>query len=195
MDILRVGVALWLLRPLYLLTEVVVAAATTGGYSFVDDTVSDLGAVTCTAAYCSPRHALMNGAFIGFGALLAVGAVLLAAHIGRWATVLLVVAGLGSVAVGLAPVDTQPDLHVLVATPLFVAQPLALLLLGRRVGGRLGHAVVATAALTAVGAVGFVLVGDGAGAGALERLALWPVLVAPAVVAVWLLRRTPAEPT
>jgi hypothetical membrane protein len=179
----RLGVTLWLLRPAYVAAELVVAAATTGGYSFADDTVSDLGALGCDTAYCSPRHALMNGSFVGFGVLLALGALLLAPRIGRVATVLLVVAGASSVGVGLAPVDQDAGLHTLVATPLFVLQPLALLVLARVLRGRraLSVGLLATAVVTAAGAAGFVLA-DG-GAGALERLALWPVLAALAAVA------------
>ena len=94
-------------------------------------------------------------------------------------------------ATGLAPLDQDGTLHALAATPLFLAQPLALLLLGRRVRPdrpRLGTALIATGALTAAAAVGFVLSGDGASGGALERLALWPVLFGLAAFA-WTQRR------
>ena len=67
----RLGALALLLRPTYIATEVVTAAATTGGYSFVSDSVSKLGEVGCSAAYCSPRHAVMNGSFMGYGVLLA----------------------------------------------------------------------------------------------------------------------------
>ncbi|WP_170286149.1 DUF998 domain-containing protein [Nocardioides rubriscoriae] len=186
----RWGIALWLLRPTYVATEVVVAAATTGGYRFADDTVSDLGAIGCDAAYCSPWHAVMNVSFVGYGVLLALGALLLAPRIGRTATVLLVVAGLSSVGVGLAPVDQDAGLHTLVATPLFVVQPLALAVLARvlRHQRGLARALLATAVVTAAGAVGFILRDGAAGAGALERLAIWPVLAALAAVALTLRR-------
>ena len=177
--------ALWLVRPAYVAAELVVAAATTGGYSFADDTVSDLGAVGCDAAYCSPRHTAMNGSFVAFGVLLAVGALLLAPRIGRLATALLVVAGASSIGVGLAPVDQDAGLHTLVATPLFVVQPAALLTLAWVLRERraLSLTLVSTAAVTAAGAVGFVLTDGGAGTGVFERLALWPVLGALAAVA------------
>lgn len=175
----RLGALLFLLRPTYVAAEVVTAAATTGGYSFVADSVSRLGEVGCTAAYCSPRHEVMNGAFIGYGLALAGGALLLAKPLGRWVTALLVVSGLSSYATGLAPLDQDATLHALAATPLFVAQPLALLLLGhrvRRTRPRVGTALRATGVLTAAAAAAFVLSGEGAAGGALERLALWPVL-------------------
>lgn len=188
----RLGALVFLVRPTYIATEFVTAAATTGGYSFVADSVSRLGEVGCSAAYCSPRHEVMNGSFVGFGVLMAGGAVLLARPLGPWVTGLLVISGASSVATGLAPLDQDAALHVLAATPLFVAQPLALLVLGhrlRRTQPRLAKALAATGVLTAAAAVGFVLSGeDGAAAGALERLALWPVLLGLAGFA-WTHRR------
>ena len=175
----RVGALALLLRPAYVAVELAVAAATTGGYSLLADSVSRLGEAGCTAAYCSPRHELMNGAFLGFGVLLAGGAALLARPLGPWVTGLLVVSGLSSVATGLAPLDADVTLHALAATPLFVAQPVALLLLGERLRDdrpRLARALLATGAVAAVAALGFVLSDGGPATGALERLALWPVL-------------------
>ncbi len=179
------GAALWAVRPVYVAIELVVAGLTTGSYSIVDDTVSDLGALGCSADFCSPAHALMNGTFVGVGALLAGGALLLAPRTGRSVTALLVVSGVSTVATGLAPVDVDPRLHALAATPLFVCQPLALVVLGRRLRAsrpRTSTALVVIGAVTAAGAVGFIASGD-TGAGAWERLALWPVIGALAAVA------------
>ena len=70
-------------------------------------------------------------------------------------------------------------LHALAATPLFVAQPIALLALGHRLREdrpRLAKGLLATGLLTAAAAVGFIVSGDDRAGGALERLALWPVL-------------------
>lgn len=181
---------LWLLRLAYVVIELFVVAAT-DGYHLVDDTVSDLGTAECGPGFCSPRHELMNGTFIGIGLLLAVGAVLLAPRLGRLVTVLLVVAGLSSVATGYVPVDQDPSLHALVAAPLFVCQPLALLLLGRTLrptNPRVAAALVVTGLMAAAGAAGFVL--GVAGTGVLERLALWPVLGAFAAAGVVLARQT-----
>lgn len=175
----QLGALVFLLRPTYVLTEVVTAAATTGGYSFVSDSVSKLGEVGCSDGYCSPRHEVMNGSFMGYGVALAGGALLLAKPLGPWVTALLVVSGASSYATGLAPLDQDATLHALAATPLFVAQPLALLLLGARVREdrpRLAKALLATGAVTAAAAVGFILSGEGRAGGALERAALWPVL-------------------
>lgn len=175
----QLGAVAFLLRPTYIATEVVTAAATTGGYSFVADSVSKLGEVGCSDAYCSPRHEVMNGSFMGYGVLLAGGALLLARPLGPWVTGLLVVSGASSYATGLAPLDQDATLHAIAATPLFVAQPLALMGLGHRIGHdqpRLAKALLATGIVTAAAAVGFIVSGDEQAAGALERLALWPVL-------------------
>ena len=175
----QLGAVAFLLRPTYIATEIVTAAGTTGGYSFVSDSVSKLGEVGCSEAYCSPRHEVMNGSFMAYGVLLAGGALLLARPLGPWVTGLLVVSGVSSYATGLAPLDQDAALHAVAATPLFVGQPLALLLLGWRVRDerpRLSRALLATGAVTAAAAVGFVLSGEERAAGALERLALWPVL-------------------
>ena len=175
----RLGAIAFLLRPTYIATEIVTAAATTGGYSFVSSSVSRLGEVGCTESYCSPRHAVMNGSFMAYGVLLAGGALLLMRPLGPWVTALLVVSGASSYATGLVPLDQDATLHAIAATPLFVGQPLALLLLGLRVRDerpRLSKALLATGAVTAAAAVGFIVSGDDRAGGALERLALWPVL-------------------
>jgi hypothetical membrane protein len=176
----RWGALALLVRPAYIAIELVVAAATTGGYSVVADSVSRLGEVGCSAAYCSPHHELMNGSFMVFGALLAGGAVLLARSLGPWVTGLLVVSGLSSVATGLAPLDHDATRHAIAAAPLFVAQPIALILLGARCRNDrpgLAWALLTAGAVTAAAAALFVLSGDRPTSGALERLALWPVLV------------------
>ena len=191
----RWGAVALLVRPAYVAAELVVAAATTGSYSLLADSVSRLGESGCAAAYCSPRHDLMNGSFVAFGVLLAGGAVLLTRSVGPVVTGLLVVSGLSSVATGLAPLDRDVTLHAIAAGPLFVAQPAALLLLGARVAEerpRLGRALQVTGAVTGAAALGFVLGGDGPVTGALERLALWPVLGGLAAYAWTVLR--PATP-
>jgi hypothetical membrane protein len=176
----RWGAVALLVRPAYIAAELVVVAATTGGYSVVSDSVSQLGEVGCSAAYCSPRQELMNGSFVGFGALLVCGAVLLSRTLGPWIAGLLVASGLSSVATGLAPLDQDATLHAIAAAPLFAAQPIALIILGARMrdeAPRLAGALVAAGGLTGAAAVSFLLSGGGPASGALERLALWPVLI------------------
>lgn len=169
----RWGARLWLARPVYFLVELVVATAY-AGYSFLDDTVSELGATST-----SPWHTTMNVAFVGFGLLMAAGAVLQRERHGAAVTVLLVVAGLGSAAVGLAPLDVRPGLHVLAAAPVFVTQPVALVLLGRRQGW---PALVLAGVISALAGIAFVALDLPQGTGAVERVALWPTFVALALL-------------
>jgi hypothetical membrane protein len=172
-------------------------------YSFANSTVSDLGDTACRQVrgdvLCSMWHAGMNLAFVWFGCTLVVGALLLGSRLlpGRAGTAAVVawcVSGLGSVGVGLFPVNEDAATHGMVALPIFVAQPLAIALMGvslrhRHPRAALGAYVVAAASL--VGAAGFgLLVGDDSGPiGTLERLALWPGYVWVCVVA--LTCRTP----
>lgn len=167
-------------------------------YSFAGSTVSDLGNTSCRQVrgdlLCSPWHAGMNTAFIWFGTTLALGALLwgsrhLPGRAGRASVVLWCVSGIGSIGVGLVPVNEDPTTHSLVALPIFFAQPAAVLLLGlslRSTWPRLAAGSYVVAALSVVGAAGFgVLVGgDSSVIGAFERLALWPGYVWVSVVAV-----------
>ncbi len=187
---------MWVVRPAYFAAEIAVAAWSTARYSFVDNTISDLGAVECTSIrrfgdavpVCSPAHDLLNASFIVFGALMALGAVLLHGRFGRgWLaltlTALLVVSGVSSIATGLTPLDVHRDGHVLAAGPLFVAQPIALIVLGLLLRSRrpgTGSVLIATGALCAVAAGAFI--GIDHAVGVTERIALWPVFVALAVV-------------
>jgi hypothetical membrane protein len=136
----------------------------------------------------------MNAAFAWFGLTLVVGALAygtrrLPGRSGRAATALWCLAGAGSIGVGLFPVVEDPTMHAVVAWPIFVAQPLALLLTAvsvwatrRRVAMLLGVLTVAST----VGSIGFGLrVGDDTSfIGAFERLALWTGYLGVCVVAV-----------
>jgi hypothetical membrane protein len=186
----------WALQPLYVLIEVVIGLRASADYSFADSTISDLGNTACRQVrgdeLCSPWHVGMNVAFAWFGVTLALGALLwgthrLAGRAGRASVALWCVAGVGSIGVGLFPVNEDPTAHGLVALPIFVAQPLALLLMGislRTHRPRTATATFVATALAATGSIGFGLVvgDDVAGIGALERLALWTGYVWVSVV-------------
>lgn len=196
------------MQPLYIVLEVVVGLQASASYSFADSTISDLGDTRCrgldTQLRCSPWHSGMNVGFVYFGCTLALGAVLFGAVVlgprpaGRMlktSVVLWPISGLGSIGVGLFPVNEQPQLHTLAALPVFLAQPAALFTLGlalltrRR---RFAHATLAVATLSAVGTAGFftlVLVDGSSGVGAFERLALWPGYLWVCVTAVTLRRK------
>lgn len=187
---MHAGALMLLVQPLYILAELITATAVIAPYSLVDNTISDLGATTCTTigygvgpvAVCSPWHLLVNGAFIVFGLLMTVGTVLLRgwfprARVSTAALVLWVVSGLSSIGTGLTPLDQALELHVLVSLPVFLTQPLALLLSGLALRGRPGLAgsALALGAISLAATVAFFAVpAGGAFGGLLERLALWP---------------------
>ncbi|MER7169696.1 DUF998 domain-containing protein, partial [Micromonospora sp. NPDC000207] len=120
MSLHRLGVVAWLVQPLYLVAEIVTATAVGVPYSFVDNTISDLGASACTTvaypfgdvAVCSPWHLVLNTAFVVTGVLMVVGALLVRHPVaGGWVRWLWVVAGLSSVGTGLVPLDRDLDLQ------------------------------------------------------------------------------------
>ncbi|MFC3950904.1 DUF998 domain-containing protein [Aeromicrobium fastidiosum] len=181
-----------------MLTEVIVGLRASADYSFAGSTVSDLGNTACRQVrgdvLCSPWHAGMNVAFIWFGCTLIAGALMLGlrhlpGRLGTASVAMWCVSGAGSIGVGLFPVNAEPGVHGVVALPIFVAQPLAVLLGGlalRATRPGLARSAYVVTALSAVGAIGFgaVVGSDAATIGALERLALWPGYVWVSVVAV-----------
>ncbi len=205
----RVGLAMWLVQPLYLVAEIASANAVTVTYSMLDNSVSELGATTCTSierAYgslpvCSPAHLLFNAALVVFGIMTALGAITVRRS---WppgpaataATVGWVLGGLSSVGSGLAPLDRQPTLHSVFWVSLLIFQSGALLLTGLLARGRspvIGWvgAVAGAAAIAAVVILGVWLGGNDGGL--LERLALWPAhLWLP--LAAWMLSRSAPVP-
>lgn len=205
--LLLVGAAAWLVQPLYVVAEVVAAAASTAPYSVLDQTISDLGATTCTEVeypygpveVCSPAHLFVDGGLVLSGVLLAVGAVLLARTVlprrrsTTAATVAWGVAGASAVATGLVPVDRDLVLHSVVALPALVAQPVALLLLGASLRGwsaRLALPTVLVGVVSVVGAVAFLVTAtEPALTGFWERLGFWPTYLWLPVVAAALLAR------
>jgi hypothetical membrane protein len=203
-----VGAAAWLVQPAYLLVELAVAAVAltaSAGYSLRDDTISSLGQVTCApghggsaVAVCSPAHLWLDAAFILFGLLRALGGILLTHRLARRsartvAAVCWVVSGVASAAVGVAPVDALPAVHSLVAAPVFVLQPLAVLATSAALRRSAAPAWLATAglvvgALTGVVAIAFAArIGSPTWVGGLERLALWPAYPWLGVVGWWAL--------
>lgn len=205
----RIPYGAWLAQPGYLVAEVLLALVAGVGYSLADDTISALG-TTCdspAATGCSSAPWAMNLAFVAFGLLQAVGAVPLlrsrpaphgdveavrGARVVGW---LWVVAGVSSVGVGLAPVDAHPTLHSLVALPVFVAQPLALLLHARWLTtGRLRLVGTALGLAAALGALAFGgLLGADTWSGAAERLAIWPAKLWLPLAAAALVRHGAAD--
>jgi hypothetical membrane protein len=193
------GYAAWLAQPAYLAAEAGLAVTAGVGYSLRDDTISALGTACDPGEVgCSSAPLAMNVVFVLFGVLQAVGAFPRLRDRRSEALVgwLWVVAGLGSVGVGLLPVDTRPTAHALVALPVFAAQPLALLLHARlQPPGAVRRAGLLLATVALVGVACFVaLLGHDQWVGLAERAAIWPAKLWLPLVAVATAGRLRPEP-
>lgn len=201
---LRLGAALWLAQPLYLVVELIAAAVSMAPYSLLHRTISDLGATTCTTigypsqdvAVCSPAHLVANASFVLFGLAMAVGALLLRPWLPRSrlttaALALWVVAGLSSIGSGLTPLDQLLELHVLVSTPGIVLSGVATALTGvvLRSWARHWWWLVLAGTVSALAGALMVVRLEVQWGGLIERMALWPSFAVCAVVALAVLRR------
>ncbi|MPQ99034.1 DUF998 domain-containing protein [Modestobacter sp. I12A-02628] len=166
----------WLLTLQFFVVEAV-AAAGFGGYSRVDDVISDLG----TAA--SPDAGLMNASFLLQGLLIAAGTVLLVpvlkAGAARTAGGLLVVAALGVLLVGFAPSDGNGTLHGIGAAAYLLGGGAGLIALAYAVRPRSEALGTTLALLGLLGIVGTIFFATGVtglvGEGGTERLAAYVV--------------------
>jgi hypothetical membrane protein len=172
----------------YFIVQVVVAGASTVGYSWSGNTISDLGNTRC-ARYsgrpvCSPLHLLMNASFVVLGLGMCAGAVLLSrAVVGKTSVAragfgCLELAGLGTIVVGLFPENTVAGLHLIGAALPFVLGNLGVVLVGAWLPG-LGRGLRGFSLLAGcVGLVGLPLFLShrylGIGTGGMERLTAYP---------------------
>lgn len=134
-----VGPALWILSLQYLITQLVVAIGWQTPYSILKNTISDLGNTVCGAydgrQVCSPLHPLMNVSFVVLGMTMLVGAVLIYQEFRKniGSTIgftFMILAGLGTILVGLSPENNASDLHFLGAMLPFVIGNIGMVVLG-----------------------------------------------------------------
>jgi hypothetical membrane protein len=120
-----VGAGCWLLTVAYFIVQPVVAAAWQPPYDVTANTISDLGITGCgdfrqfddrVIYACSPRHALMNTAFVVVGLLTSAGALLTRdlwprRRLATVGVAFVVLAGVGGILLGLAPADVNLAAH------------------------------------------------------------------------------------
>lgn len=176
-----VGALAWTLACGYLMAEVLSAGAWTTPYSFVHNSISDLGVTTCTAMSCSPLHALMNLSFVAMGLLMIVGALLLRGHLPhgrlhRWVVALTVITGLSTAATGLFPTNHGPMIHLAAVLPGFVARHIVLVLLAWGLWNHRRWAALWSTACALAGLAGAVLLAfPRVHFGVTERIILYPL--------------------
>lgn len=181
---MHVGGAAWTLIALYFVAEFVTARAWPTPYAVSSNSVSNLGATGCDAAtLCSPLHAVINTAFILTSMLIVIGALTLrdlipASRYRSAALVSLTVTSASGALTGLVPVDVDPDLHFLVATPTFAARNAAMVFVALALVGRWRIFSLWTGLCCSVGCVGVAaILVPGTSFGITERISLYPFTV------------------
>lgn len=134
-----VGPAFWIASIQFFITMLLVALAWPTHYSFLNNTISDLGNTACgvySGRYvCSPQHAWMNASFIVLGTTMVAGSTLIYQEfrksLGSAAGfTFMALGGIGTIIVGIFAENTISSLHVFGATLPFVIGNMALLVLG-----------------------------------------------------------------
>ncbi|HEX8390407.1 MAG TPA: DUF998 domain-containing protein [Candidatus Saccharimonadales bacterium] len=133
------GSALWISSLQFFVVQLIVASAWTTPFYYGMHYISDLGNTTCgpfAGLYvCSPLHWLMNLSFVVFGVTIALGAALLYKTFrpNALSTIgfgLLVLSGIGTVLVGLAPENVNSLVHYIGAVLGLLLGNIALLFIG-----------------------------------------------------------------
>jgi hypothetical membrane protein len=184
----RWGGLAWVLTLQFFVVETI-AALRFGGYSYRNDTISDLGTAV------SPARWAMNGSFIVQGLLMVAGALLLGPGLsgngGRLARVLLTVSGIGVLLVGVFPSDGNGTVHGIVAGAHLMGGAIGLVALAYGVRPRSEELGTTLAVLGLVGIIGTIFFGSAVflflGEGGMERVAAYvlPLGLAAAGAALW----------
>ncbi len=185
------GPAVWMASVLYFVAQIFVGWIWNPPYSFVDNTISDLGNSACGpfggSYVCSPRNLWMDAGFIGLGVVMAAGSLLLHQEFTErdrrerrfsfLGFLCLGLGGLGAILVGLRPENTVRVLHVTGAGFAIGVGNVGILLigLGVRLPARLRGYSICFSLLSLVALLLFACHRYfGLGAGGMERVAAYP---------------------
>jgi hypothetical membrane protein len=181
-----IGPIMWVLSIQYFLVQIIVGERWAIPYSITQNTISDLGNTNCgqySGRYiCSPLHSLMNASFIMLGTFMAVGALFIYQEFRETKLALLgfsfmLLAGLGTLMVGLFPENTTLHLHTIGAFFPFLLGNLGILILGIALDlPRILHTYTIITAVVALTGLVFFLTNHylGLGIGGMERITLYP---------------------
>jgi hypothetical membrane protein len=172
------GAGWWALCFQFFVAEQIARMGWPGHYSMTGNWISDLGAAN------SPRHWVMNVSFVLQGVLISVGAILMrrlfpAKLSYRVALLLFLVSGLGVLVVGLAPEDSDAQVHRVAALAHLLAGNLAMVLMGvAMLAGaarvRFRGAITLLAGLLGLTALALLGLGE-KDVGTFERMAAYPL--------------------
>jgi hypothetical membrane protein len=193
---------LWLANIQYFIVQIIAAAAWDRPFSLRHNAISDLGNTACglygTNYVCSPLHGLMNMSFIALGVCQAAGALLLARYTRpvprlRYGLYGLILAGLGTIVVGLFPENSIGALHTLGAFLPFVLGNIGVVLcaalfpqsVAMRYYSRISGCIALAACLLL-----YLHVYIGIGFGGMERITAYPQTIWMIVAATYMLRKT-----
>jgi hypothetical membrane protein len=202
----KIGAGCWTLAsPVFLATTVVVGLRWRNpGYSWATNNISDLGNLYCgqwdttrPRYVCPPWHDTMNIALYATAALLIAGSVLTWRALGRGAAertaqVLVLAAGIGYALAGAYPADADENNHFLAALLILCVGNIGLLVAAAAPGTAALASVrwpsIGLGLIAAAGTVAFAAQAGPGIAGAMERVAVFPLLVWAGVVGVALRR-------
>lgn len=184
------GPILWILNVQYLLVQLITAAAWPRPYSWNNNYISDLGNTQCglyDGLYvCSPLYWLMNASFIGLGLAIAVGAFFMQARFirSKLSSIgfgLMMLAGFGSILVGLYPENSFSNLHMLGAFFGLVVLDIAIVVLGCTLNNLPKWFRIYTLLIGATCLIAFILFYNeaylGIGRGLMERIVSYPLTI------------------
>lgn len=187
---LIVGSLMWAASIQYYVLQFIVAAVWNkeAGYSWARHTISDLANTAC-APYgnrlvCSPLHDVMNISFIALGVTMIIGAGLISRQISgsviaRIGFGCMMLAGLGTLLVGLFPENNPGNGHIIGATVAFIIGNVGPIIIGLSCGLILPVWLRVYSVLTGiVGLLALILfllqIYVGLGIGGMERIVAYP---------------------
>ena len=134
-----IGPIMWILSVQYFIVQLIVAKAWSMPYSLASNTISDLGNTYCgiySGRYiCSPLHSFMNGSFIILGLFMTLGSMFIYQEFRETSLAFigfgfLLLAGIGTLLVGLFPENTNGTLHIIGAILPFLIGNAGITILG-----------------------------------------------------------------
>jgi hypothetical membrane protein len=196
-----VGAILWILCLQYFIIQIIVANSWTRSYSIANNTISDLGNISCGTYsgrfVCSPDHGLMNFSFVLLGVLMIVGSIFVyqgfkKSLLTRIGLSCMVIAGIGTLLVGVFPENTIGALHVIGATMPFLIGNIGLVILGLALSipKPLKIYTIISGVISLAALVFFVShMYLGIGSGGMERITAYPQTIWFIVLGIFILKK------